>query len=167
MYATYIKLSTETHSQSIRVRYKSTCAGVHHANQSINLYYIDSIRTTQDLLDFKLSQRCCWRFRSSGNATVPRHLNIQNKISTTVALYSGLYMLYPEIFVLTLFIVIGIRTPVFYTFAVALIVMFKDTQKPNVIYTYCLILILGIRPVSSRSVTHSKCFLSVWNASLM
>ena len=41
--------------------------------------------------------------------------------------------------------------------------MFKDTQKTNVIYTYCVIFILVIRPVSSRSVAHSKCFSHFMN----
>ena len=41
--------------------------------------------------------------------------------------------------------------------------MFKDTQKTNVVYTYCVIFILGIRPVSSRSVAHSKCFSQFMN----
>ena len=39
---------------------------------------------------------------SSGSATVPEHLNVQNKFSTAVVLCSELYFLYPEVFVLTL-----------------------------------------------------------------
>ena len=52
---------------------------------------------------------------SSGSATVPEHLNVQNQFSTAVVQCGGLnlYLLYPEIFVFTLCIAVGIRTAVF------------------------------------------------------
>ncbi len=50
---------------------------------------------------------------SSGSATVPEHLNVQNQFSTAVVQCGGLNLLYPEIFVFTLCIAVGIRTAVF------------------------------------------------------
>jgi len=69
------------------------------------------ILTTQNLREFRLSQRCCLRFRSS-RSDVPEHVHLQNRISGAVILCSGLYLVYLEIFVLTVCIIVGVRTPV-------------------------------------------------------
>jgi len=39
-------------------------------------------------------------------------MNLQNRISRALVLCSGLYLVYPEMFVLTVCIVVGVRTPV-------------------------------------------------------